>query len=51
MPFLIIIGDKEQENNLLSIRTREGEDLGNMNIDQFKSIMNESINKKGTTNN
>ncbi len=51
VPFLVIIGDKEQENNLLSIRTREGEDLGNMNIDQFKSMLNESINKKGTTSN
>ncbi len=51
VPFLIIIGDKEQENNLLSIRTREGEDLGKMHIDQFKSILNESINKKGTKSN
>ncbi len=47
IPFLIIIGDKEEENNEISVRTREGKDLGNMSIDKFKLIINESISKKG----
>ena len=47
IPFLIIIGDKEQENNEISVRTREGKDLGNMTIDKFKLIIDESISKKG----
>lgn len=50
VPFLIIIGDKEEANNLLSIRNREGEDLGRMNIDKFKLTLDESIKKKGKNN-
>ncbi len=46
IPFLIIIGDKEEENNEISIRTREGKDLGKMTLDKFKLIMDESISKK-----
>ena len=47
IPFLIIIGDKEEENNEISVRTREGKDLGNMTIDKFKLIIDESISRKG----
>ena len=47
IPFLIIIGDKEEENNEISVRTREGKDLGNMSIDKFKLIIDETISKKG----
>ncbi len=47
IPFLIIIGEKEEENNEISVRTREGKDLGNMTIDKFKLIIDESIRKKG----
>ena len=39
IPFLIIIGDKEEENNEISVRTREGEELGNMTLDSFKIII------------
>ena len=46
IPFLIIIGDKEEENNEISVRTREGKDLGKMTLDKFKLIMDESITKK-----
>ena len=46
IPFLIIIGDKEEENNEISVRTREGKDLGKMTFDKFKLIMDESISKK-----
>jgi len=51
IPFLIIIGDKEEENNEISVRTREGKDLGNMSIDKFKLIIDESISKKGIQDN
>ena len=47
IPFLIIIGDKEEENNEISVRTREGKDLGSMSIDKFKLIIDKSISKKG----
>ncbi len=33
VPYLLIIGDKEVENNLVAVRTRDGTDLGVMTID------------------
>ncbi len=47
IPYLIIIGDKEEEKNEISVRTREGKDLGNMTLNKFKLIIDESISKKG----
>ncbi len=47
IPFLVIIGDKEEENNEISVRTREGEDLGKLSVDNFISIVDKSISKKG----
>jgi threonyl-tRNA synthetase len=35
IPYLIVIGDNEVENNELSIRTRAGKDLGVMKVDKF----------------
>lgn len=37
-PFLIVIGDKEMENNQVSIRKRGGNDLGSMDIVDFIKI-------------
>ena len=44
---MIIIGDKEEDLNKVSVRTREGKDLGSMDLDSFKLIVDESISKKG----
>ena len=48
VPYLLIIGDKEQESNQVSVRTREGKDLGSMDLDSFISLLNSSIQLKGT---
>ncbi|WP_320667786.1 threonine--tRNA ligase [Prochlorococcus sp. MIT 1307] len=48
VPFLIIIGDKEIKEQTISVRTREGKDLGNMDLESFISILKESILLKGT---
>ncbi len=47
VPYLLVIGDKEQQNNEVSVRTREGKDLGNMGLKRFISILEENIAKKG----
>ena len=47
VPYLIIIGDKEQQNNQVAVRTRQGEDLGSMSFDDFIKILNEAISKRG----
>ena len=47
IPYLIIVGDKEEQNKELSIRTRKGIDLGCMSIDNFIKILEKSISLKG----
>jgi threonyl-tRNA synthetase len=35
VPYLLVVGDREKENGLLSVRTRGGEDLGTMSAADF----------------
>jgi len=35
VPYLIVVGDREKENGTIAVRTRSGEDLGSMPIDDF----------------
>ncbi len=47
IPYLVIIGDKEVENNQISVRLRNGDDLGNMSTSDFiKKLDQDIINKK-----
>lgn len=47
VPYLLIIGDKEVENNSVAVRTREGVDLGVMNIDTICDTMRQEVDAKG----
>ncbi len=47
IPYLIIIGDKEEKEEKVSVRTREGKDLGNMSLEDFIDLINRSILLKG----
>ena len=44
-PFMLIVGEKEKENQTVSVRRHGGEDLGSMKIEQFINIINEEIDK------
>ncbi len=45
IPYLLIVGEKEQENKEVSVR-RQGEgDLGAMSIDAFANVINEEVKK------
>ena len=46
IPYLLIVGDKEVENNELSIRTRSGEDLGVMKVDKFIKMVETLVKDK-----
>jgi threonyl-tRNA synthetase len=35
VPYLLVVGDREKEQGVVSVRTRAGEDLGNMSIADF----------------
>ncbi|MBF8251233.1 MAG: Ser-tRNA(Thr) hydrolase / threonyl-tRNA synthetase [Deltaproteobacteria bacterium] len=43
IPYMLVVGDKEMENQGVSVRKRSGEDLGSMDIDGFISIMEENL--------
>ncbi|WP_413351790.1 threonine--tRNA ligase [Prochlorococcus sp. MIT 1227] len=47
VPFLIIIGDKEQQSGEVAVRTREGKDFGSMPLKSFTSLLDEAIALKG----
>ena len=42
-PFMLIVGEKEKENQTVSVRRHGGEDLRSMKIEQFINIINEEI--------
>lgn len=46
-PYLLVIGDKEVENRTVSVRSREGEDLGVMAIDVICDKLQHEIVAKG----
>ena len=43
VPYFVIVGDKEVENSLVSVRTREGTDLGVMTIDTICDMLSQEI--------
>ncbi|MDC9715224.1 MAG: threonine--tRNA ligase [Gammaproteobacteria bacterium] len=40
-PYILVVGDKEVENNEISVRKRGGKDLGSMSIDAFADLINQ----------
>lgn len=47
IPFMLVMGDKEVENGTVNVRTREGNNLGSMPVDEFITLINDAIAQKG----
>jgi threonyl-tRNA synthetase len=47
VPFLLVAGDREKEAGSLAVRSRSGEDLGSMNIDDLGKFLAEHVAKRG----
>ncbi|MGR8979740.1 MAG: threonine--tRNA ligase [Gammaproteobacteria bacterium] len=43
VPYLIIIGDKEQEQRTITVRTQKGQDLGSLSINAFAERLKQEI--------
>ncbi|MCC2645625.1 MAG: threonine--tRNA ligase [Burkholderiales bacterium] len=43
VPYLIIIGDKEIENNTITLRKRDGTDMGSMTLEQFQELLGSEL--------
>lgn len=50
IPFMLILGDKEVESGTVNVRTRAGDNLGSMSLDDFIKILDGAIEKKGRLN-
>jgi len=47
VPYLLVIGDKEVENNSVAVRTRDGKDLGVMTLEAFIEHLTADIARRG----
>ncbi|MCW8924188.1 MAG: threonine--tRNA ligase [Gammaproteobacteria bacterium] len=47
VPYMLVIGDKELENNTVAVRTRNGEDLGSMSVEDLISRFSDEIECRG----
>ena len=47
VPYLLIVGDKEVETGTVAVRTRGGEDLGGMSLDDFCVHLRQDVSKYG----
>lgn len=43
IPFIIIIGDKEEQNQTITVRKHGGEDLGEQSVAEFSDYINQAI--------
>jgi len=48
-PYLLVVGDREVETGTVSVRTREGADLGSMSIEGFASHLSAVVARFGRT--
>ena len=46
VPYMIIIGDKDIENDTISVRCRGGEDIGTTTFENFASILKDVVDNK-----
>ena len=46
IPYMLIIGDKEVENESVAVRLRSGKDLGDLKVDEFISKITEEIKSR-----
>ena len=46
VPYMLVVGDREQEQNAVAVRLRSGEDLKSKTVDEFLALARETINSK-----
>ncbi|MBT8292666.1 MAG: threonine--tRNA ligase, partial [Eudoraea sp.] len=43
IPFMLIVGEKEEEQNTISVRKHGGEDLGMLSLKEFANLVEKEI--------
>ncbi|ETX10389.1 threonyl-tRNA synthetase [Marinomonas ushuaiensis DSM 15871] len=46
VPYMIVVGDKEVEQNQVAVRTRTGEDLGVMSVSDFEALLQKEVTRR-----
>lgn len=46
VPYLLVVGDREVENRTVAVRTRRGQDLGVMPLDDFGRLLREKVDAR-----
>ena len=46
IPYMLVVGDRDMEAGTVSVRTRRGEDLGAMPLDEFAAVLREVVDEK-----
>ncbi|TKB43356.1 threonine--tRNA ligase [Thalassotalea mangrovi] len=46
VPYLLVVGDKEMENGEIAIRTRKGDDLGKLSVEDFIKQLNNEVKSR-----
>jgi threonyl-tRNA synthetase len=47
IPYLLVVGDRELESRQLAVRTRSGEDLGVMSLDEVQRLIQAEVASRG----
>jgi threonyl-tRNA synthetase len=43
IPYMLVVGDREQEGGAVSVRLRSGEDLKSKTVEEFIALANETV--------
>ncbi|MES9874324.1 MAG: threonine--tRNA ligase [Candidatus Sedimenticola sp. 6PFRAG7] len=46
VPYQLVVGDREMENGTVAVRTRTGEDLGSISLDEFSQRMGDEVARR-----
>ena len=46
VPYMLVVGDRDMENRTVSVRTRAGEDLGAMRLEEFSALLREKVDTR-----
>ena len=47
VPYLLVVGDREVEEGTVAVRTREGENLGSMEVEAFVRLLGSEVDRRG----
>jgi threonyl-tRNA synthetase len=46
VPYLLVVGDREMENGSVAVRTRSGEDLGSLTVEELSSRLRDQVARR-----